>query len=156
MVGENNSCSIKVGLREIYKLTKTAMIFGLIIISSCKSNIDSTLIKVENKLDSKIFIELWGFPAKGYQDNKAGAFDGITEPDSSFIIEFDNNDIFIKTNGISPVSDTSEYDGFEIFIYQPIGEELVMFGDTPKDTLYFERCDLKDLLDNRPKNIKIE
>jgi hypothetical protein len=156
MVGEINSCSKKVDLRELFKLTKSAMILGLIIISSCKSNIDSTLIKVENKLDSKIYIELWGFPAKGYQGNKAGAFSGITEPDSSFIIEFVNNNIYIKTYEISPVYNTSDYDGFEIFIYKPIGDELVMFGVTPKDTLYFERVDLKDLLDNRPKNIKIE
>ena len=45
-------------------------ILALIIISSCKSKKDSTLIKVENKINSKIYIELWGYPAEGYQNNK--------------------------------------------------------------------------------------
>ena len=31
-----------------------------------------------------------------------------------------------------------------------------MFGDSPKDTLYFERCDIEDLVDKRPKIIEIE
>ncbi len=132
------------------------IIIGIIIISSCNSNQDLTLISIENKLDSKIYIELWGYPAEGYQNNKAGAFDGIIDPDSAFIIELENNDLFIKTPDISPVYNTSEYNGFEIFIYKPIGKELVIFGDIPKDTLYFERLELNDLIDKRPINIKIE
>lgn len=63
---------------------------------------------------------------------------------------------FGDTLDISPVYGSSEYEGFEIFIYQPAGEEIVIFGDFPKDTLYFERVDLAYLTDNRPKFIELE
>lgn len=129
---------------------------GMLIISSYEPNKDLTLIKVENKLDSKIYIELWGYPAEGYQNNKSGAFHEIIDSDSSFVIELNDSYIYKKTHDISPVYDTSEYDGFEIFIYQPKGVENVFFGNTPKDTLYFERLDLKRIADRRPELIKIE
>jgi len=130
--------------KKIMKSKFVIFAVGMIIVSSCKSTKDLTLIKVKNDLDSKIYIELWGYPAKDYKDNKAGAFDGIVKPNNSFIIELKESDLYIKTPDISPVYDTSEYAGFEIFIYKPIGEEIVIFGDTPKDTLYFEKIDLKN------------
>ncbi|PIE82143.1 MAG: hypothetical protein CSA15_00040 [Candidatus Delongbacteria bacterium] len=127
----------------------------LIVISGCKSN-KETLIKIENKLDSEIYIELWGCPAEGYQNNKAGAFDEIIDSDSSFIIELHNNDIYKKTHDISPVYDLAEYEGFEILIYRPLDQETVIYSDTPKDTIYFERVDLNYLIDKHPKLIIVE
>ncbi len=128
----------------------------LIMMSSCESNKDLTLIKIENKLDSEIYIELWGYPAEGYQNNKASAFDGIIEPDSSFIIELNNTDIYKKTHDISPVYDFAEYEGFEIFIYQPLDQETVIYDDSSKDTLYLERFDLNYLVDKGHKLIVVE
>ncbi len=127
----------------------------LIVISSCKSN-KETLIKIENKLDSEIYIELWGYPAEGYQNNKVGAFDEIIEPDSSFIIELHNSDIYKKTHDVSPIYDFAEYEGFEIFIYQPLDQETVIYDDRSKDTLYLERFDLNYLIDKHPKLIIVE
>jgi hypothetical protein len=138
------------------KIKLLAYFIGVLTTLSCESKKDLTLIRAENKLDSEIYIELWGYPAKGYQNNKAGAFHEIIDSDSSFIIEMNDSHIYKKTNDLSPVYESSEYEGFEVVIYKPIGEEIEIYGDTPKDTLYFERFDLKYLTDNRPKLIKIE
>ena len=40
----------------------SAYLFGWLVISSCKPSEGLTLIEVENKLDSRIYIELWGYP----------------------------------------------------------------------------------------------
>ena len=78
---------------------------GLIIISSCNSDNDLTMIKIENHLDSIICIELWGYPAEGYKNNKAGAVSGEIDTDSSFIILIRDSDIFRKTTGQNYTND---------------------------------------------------
>lgn len=132
------------------------LIFLGIIISSCVPNGKLTLLEIQNNTDSNIHIELWGYPDPSYEENKSGAFNEIVNSGKSFILELEENNIYKKTNDISPVYDLEEYKGFEVFIYRPIGDEVVVFGNTPKDTLHFEKIELAEVIKHRPKRIKIE
>lgn len=115
-----------------------------------------TLIEIQNNTGSNIHIEIWGYPDPSFEFNKSGAFNEIVHSGKSFILELEDDNIYKKTNDISPVYDLKVYTGFEVFIYRPIGDEVVIFGNTPKDTLHFEKIDLTEVVKYRPKRIKIE
>jgi len=135
------------------------VILAFIFLISCKNQNqnqnqnETLLLKIENKRDTKTIVEIYGYPAENYPRNLAGAFDGIMFKDSAFILKMDEDGIY-SFEDLSPVYDKSEFNGFVVFVYEPIGDKLVLFGDTPKDTLYYKDFDLETLL-NKPVEIII-
>ena len=139
------------------KIRPVILIITIIILSSCHQNNGKTLIRINNYQNYEVFVEIWGYPAKEFTDNKAGIFDGFIKKDSLFILECDEKgDIDELTELASPVYSKTEYEGFEILVYRSEANEVIIFGDTPKDTLHFERISVNKLIKDRPKEINIK
>ena len=125
------------------------------ILYSCNNENKIEFLKIKNKTESTIYTLIAGLPAENHQNNMEGIFNGIIEPDSCFIIEISDNEIYLTSDEISPIYQFSEYIELEIFVFKGQNENYIYFTGKDRDTLYLNKFKLSDMISN-PVNIKIE
>lgn len=142
----------KQGVKKIILIVLS--VFGMQV---CFSQNQSALMEIVNTKENVIYVEIWGFPAENYENNKAGAFDKKIAKDESFILKLENDLISPMAKGYeaNPTAALEEYEGFEILIYEPLEDDLVIFGDTPKDTLLHKKVLISELIKDK-KIFRIE
>ena len=136
-------------------LTVIIIMFTVIVLNSCKHESKTEFLIIDNNLDSKIYTIIFGLPSENSKKEKDWIFEGIIYPDSSFIIENENNDFYLTSDEISPIYDINEYEEIEIFVFKGQTENYQYFTGKDRDTLFLEKYNLSKMI-LRPINVKIE
>jgi len=109
--------------------------------------IDRDVLQVQNTTTDSVHLEIWSYPATGYENNRAGAFHVILPPQQSFTLNFDGLYFSEKDAEISPTYHKYELEGFELIVYRPLSDEVIIYGDTPKDTLVAKRFSVQEIIE---------
>lgn len=114
------------------------------------------LLTIINHRSDTVVAELWIYPAEGYPKNKAGAFEEIIAPNDSMLLVYNGTSIYEGNVKISSAYKMNEQEGYEILVYRNMADELVIFGDTKKDTVYFQKHPIDSFSIINPLSIEIE
>ncbi|WKN45110.1 hypothetical protein [Tunicatimonas pelagia] len=112
--------------------------------------VDRDVLRVKNTTADSVRLEIWMYSAEGYENNRAGAFDAVLPSQQSFILNFDGLYFSEKGAEISPASPRYEQEGFEVVVYRSLSDKVVIYGDTPKDTLATERFSVQEIIEQSP------
>jgi len=112
--------------------------------------IDRDVLQVQNATADSVRLEIWSYPAEGYENNRAGAFDALLPPQQSFILNFDGLFFSEKNAEISPAYPRYEQEGFEVIVYRSLIDKVIIYGDTSKDTLAAERFSVQEIIKQSP------
>jgi hypothetical protein len=117
---------------------------------------EEPFIVITNNSYDEVYIELWAFPdIDGEGRERVCAIHDMTLRDSTFLVVADSIELY-HVSEISAVYEKESFDGFDIFVYTTKEKPVVQCGGTQKDTLYFQRHMMTDLLDNQPLEIEIK